>query len=70
MSNIDEISRFFIWLTRSGVALRVAFCFFKKIGNEEEAAVYNKRIRNAVLFYVLAESIFQIKDIAVYYFGG
>lgn len=70
MDKLDDISRLLIWLTRSGVALRVAFCFFKKIGNEEEAGAYNKRMRNAVLFYILAESIFQIKDIAMYYFGG
>ncbi len=70
MSNIDEISLFFIWLTRLGVALRVAFCFFKKIGNVEEAAVYDKRMKNAIVFYIIAESIFQIKEIAFYYFGG
>lgn len=70
MDKIDEISRLFIWLTRSGVGLRVAYCFFKRIGNDEETNVYNKRIKNAIIFYVIAESIFQIKDIAIYYFGG
>ncbi|MBU5676905.1 mercury transporter [Alkaliphilus sp. MSJ-5] len=70
MDILDEISQLFIWLTRVGVIFRVAFCFFKKIGNDEEAAVYNKRMKNAITFYILAESIFQIKDIAMYYFGG
>lgn len=72
MNGLDEISLLFIWLTRAGVALRVAYCFFKRMANDEEVTVYDKRMKNAIVFYIFAESAFQLKDIAVYYFkyGG
>ena len=70
MSTIDEISNLFIWLIRIGAGLRIAFCFFRKMGNEEAAGVYNKRMKNTLVFHILSESIFQIKEMAMYYFGG
>lgn len=72
MNGIDEISLLFIWLTRIGIALRIVYCYLKKMGDDDEGAVYNKRIKNAIVFYIFAESIFQLKDIAIYYFkyGG
>nr|DAV04953.1 MAG TPA: hypothetical protein [Caudoviricetes sp.] len=38
-------------------------------GAEEEQAQYRKRAKNTVLFYIVAESIWQIKDIVMYYYG-
>lgn len=69
---IDEGSILLIKLIRVGVVLRVAYSFFKAIGNPDESSGYFKRIRNVITFYVLAESIFQLKNIAIYYFkyGG
>ena len=38
-------------------------------GAEEQAAQYKKRARNTVIFYVIAESIWQIKDLILYYYS-
>lgn len=72
MEVITKMSIAILWLIRIGAGFRVAFSFFKMIYSEEESSSYRKRIRNTIKFYILAESIFQIKDIAVYYFkyGG
>ncbi len=59
----------FIWLIRAGTVTRVAYCLFKMTQNDEELGVYKKRMRNAVVFLILTESIWQLKDIALYYFG-
>jgi len=39
-------------------------------GAEEEQMQFKKRAKNTVLFYVLAECIWQIKDIVFYYYGA
>lgn len=69
MDTIKELSNAFVWLIRGGTCTRAVFCFFKMINNNEEVEVYKKRIKNAIVFYILAESIWQLKDIAIYYFG-
>ena len=37
--------------------------------NEEEAGMYKKRARNTVVFYVIAESIWQIKELVLGYYA-
>jgi len=37
--------------------------------NEEESAMYKKRARNAVVFHVIAESVWQLKEIVLGYYG-
>ncbi|WP_129721369.1 mercury transporter [Xylanivirga thermophila] len=70
MHILKELSNAFVWLIRIGTATRISYCYVKMINNDaEEAGVYKKRIRNVLVFYVLAESIWQLKDIAMYYFG-
>lgn len=68
MQYIDNISSAVITLIRAGTALRVVFCFFRMITAEEEALQFKKRIRNTVLFYIIAELAFVLKDIAIHYF--
>ena len=38
-------------------------------GAEEEQTQYRKRAKNTVLFYVFAESVWQIKEIVFFYYG-
>ena len=45
------------------------YCMVRLQGAEEEQAQYRKRAKNTVLFYIVAESIWQIKDIVMYYYG-
>lgn len=68
MDFIDEISRAVILLIRVGCVARFVYCMIRLSAAEEEAAQYKKRARNTVVFYIIAESIWQIKDLVIYYY--
>lgn len=70
MAMIDEISRAVIVLTRLGVAFRFIYCMVRLESAEEERGQYRKRTINVILFYVLAESVWQIKEIIFYYYAA
>ena len=69
MQYIDDISKTVIILIRAGAAFRIAFCFLRMVTAEEEALQFKKRIRNTIIFYIIAELAFVIKNIAVHYFA-
>ncbi|MFI3226507.1 MAG: mercury transporter [Clostridia bacterium] len=69
MITLDEISQAIISLVRVGVVFRIVYCMVRLQGAEDEQAQYKKRAQNTVIFYVLAESIWQIRDIVMYYYG-
>lgn len=68
MSMVDEISGAIIILVRLGCVARFIYCMIRLQAAEEEQAQYKKRAKNAVIFYILAESIWQIKDLVLYYY--
>lgn len=68
MDLVIEIANTLIWLIRAGAAYRVTYCMFRLIASEEEAGQYKKRARNSVVFYILAESIWQLKALLLGYF--
>lgn len=68
MVTMDDISAAIIMLVRIGAVARFIYCMVRLQGAEEEAAQYKKRAKNTVLFYIIAESIWQIKDIILYYY--
>ncbi|MBC8560758.1 mercury transporter [Fumia xinanensis] len=68
MVTMDDISTVIIMLVRIGAVARFIYCMVRLQGAEEEAAQYKKRAKNTVLFYIIAESIWQIKDIILYYY--
>lgn len=68
MDFIDEISRAVILLIRVGCVARFVYCMIRLSAAEEEATQYKKRARNTVVFYIIAESIWQIKDLVIYYY--
>lgn len=70
MVTIDDISMAVISLIRLGAVFRFIYCMVRLEGAEEEQMQYRKRAKNTVLFYVLAESIWQIKEIVFYYYGA
>lgn len=69
MTTIDEISKTIIVLIRIGVIFRVAFCFLKMTTADDEAPQLKKRIKHAILFYILAEMAWIIRDMATNYYG-
>ncbi|MBQ9989829.1 MAG: mercury transporter [Lachnospiraceae bacterium] len=58
-----------IGLVRVGAIFRFVYCMVRLQAAQEEQALYQKRAKNTVVFYVLAESIWQIKDMVFYYYG-
>ena len=66
---LDDISNAIIALIRVGAGFRFFFCMVRMESAEEEATQYRKRAKNTVLFYIIAESIWQIKDIILYYYS-
>lgn len=68
MVTMDDISNAIILLVRVGAVARFIYCLVRLTAAEEQAAQYKKRARNTVIFYIIAESIWQIKDMILYYF--
>lgn len=69
MITIDDISMAVIAVIRLGAVFRFIYCMVRLQGAEEEQTQFKKRAKNTVLFYVLAECIWQIKGIVFYYYG-
>ena len=69
MVTMDDLSKAIIWLVRVGAVARFIYCMVRLAAAEEQAAQYKKRARNTVIFYVIAESIWQIKDLILYYYS-
>lgn len=70
MVTVDDISMAAISLIRLGAVFRFIYCMVRLEGAEEEQMQYRKRAKNTVLFYVLAESVWQIKEIVFYYYDN
>lgn len=69
MDIVDEMALAFIVLIRSGSVLRIIYCFIKIAGDEEQAVTYKKRIKNTIMFYIMAESVYIIRDLAMHYYS-
>ena len=68
MITMDDISIAIIMLVRLGAVARFVYCMIRLSGSEDEAAQYKKRAKNTVVFYLIAECIWQIKDLILYYY--
>ena len=69
MVTMDDTSIAIISLIRIGAVARFIYCMVRLSAAEEEATQYKKRAKNTVIFYVIAESIWQIKDLVLYYYS-
>lgn len=69
MDLLKEMADALIMLIRVGAAFRIAFCLIRMGSSEEESGMYKKRAKNAFLFYILAECIWQIKELILAYYG-
>ena len=70
MVKLDDISMAVIALIRAGAVFRFLYCMIRQESAEEEQMQYRKRAKNTVLFYVLAESVWQIREIVFFYYGS
>jgi hypothetical protein len=69
MDLIKQMADAFVMLIRAGAAFRVVYCLVRMGMNEEEAGMYKKRVRNTIVFYVIAECIWQLKELVLNYYG-
>lgn len=58
-----------IGIIRTGVILRFTICMITMQKADDEMEGIKKRVVNLIVFYIIAESIFQVKDILFYYFN-
>jgi len=65
---IDDITNGMMILVRLGVVARFIFCMVKLISADEEATKYKKRAKNAVLFWIIAESVWLLRDLVFFYY--
>ena len=68
MDLLKEMADAFILLIRVGAVLRVVHCSINIGIDEVQSSSYKKRMKNTVIFYILAESIWQIKDLVMGYY--
>ena len=69
MITMDDISVAIISLVRLGAVARFIYCLIRLESAEEQAAQYKKRMINTIVFYIIAESIWQVKDLILYYYS-
>jgi len=69
MDIVEDLALLFILLIRSGSALRIVYCFISMMSDEDQAVTYKKRIKNTIVFYIMAESVYIIRDLAMHYYG-
>jgi len=65
---IDDITNAILIIVRLGVVARFIFCMVKLIGADEDAGRFKKRAINAVIFWIIAESVWILKDLVLYYY--
>lgn len=68
MITLDDISMAIIAIIRLGAVFRFIYCMVRLQGAEEEQTQFQKRAKNTVLFYIIAECIWQIKELIFYYY--
>lgn len=71
MDTLNEIiSLLRVIIIPIGVTFRVIFCLTKMIYDEETQGSYKRKIRNTIVFGIIAELIFIILDLVKKYYGG
>lgn len=68
MELVKEMADAFTLLIRVSAGLRIVYCFIRIGASEDEGAIFKKRAKNVVIFYILAESIWQIKELVLNYY--
>lgn len=70
METLDQlITLLRVGIIPLGVVFRVVFCFTKMIYDEEAQASYKKKIRNTIVFGIIAELILVILEQIKNYYG-
>lgn len=68
MSLLQNINLWLIGAIAAGGAVRIAACFIKMIFDAESAGEQTKRIKNTIIFVVLAATVDAAATLAQHYF--
>lgn len=69
ISTIDGLSYAIIGAINAGAIARIIFCVLMMNSGADEAHQMKRRIRNIIIFMIVADTIFTLKQIANYYYG-
>ncbi len=69
MNTLDSVINWFLGFLTAGTITIILVTLLSMIKDPENRETYIKKIKNAVVFLVIALAIFQIKGIVFYYFG-
>ena len=69
MDTIQDLIVFFLIIIPVGAGMRIAACL-NYMQMDEDSTPYKKRIRNVLIFLVLAESISSTLYAVLSYYGG
>lgn len=64
---INQFTDALLVIISVGVIVRIGYCLIK-IMSDEDSKLYKKRILHAIVFYILAISLYGIKDTILTYF--
>ena len=64
-SQIDQLSHILQGLISTGLGMRVVYLLIKLMHEDEEAARYRKRLKNTVVFAIIAQVPFVVRDIII-----
>jgi len=68
MVTVKDVADAVMLIIRLGAVARLLYCFIRLGAAEEETTQYKKRAKNTLIFYIIAESIWAIKDIILWYY--
>lgn len=68
MDILKELAETFLILIRCGTAFRVVYCFIMIGTDEENEKAYKRKMRNVIIFYILAECCYLVKDLITIYY--
>ncbi len=68
MDLITQITSALIILIRAGAGLRFIICLVKMMQDSDAAPKIKTQIKNTLIFYIIAELVFQLKDLIISYF--
>lgn len=69
MNILDDISKVMLSLIRVGTSFRFIYCMVMLQGAEDEAGIFKTRLKHAVIFYIISECVWQLKEIVLYYYA-
>ena len=69
METINEIIKVLMILIRIGVGLRLVVNFIKMMLTEDVGTL-KQRSKNVLFFYATTESIYQLTNLIIKYYGG